>query len=114
MSASRCTRARLATSCRVTGGSVFAPARQRSAPSLLVDPGLEHAASRDLRQQLVGVALLVESLVEQVLRIAEIELVGERTRRAVGGDLVMLDALRRRDQRRVFDDGITDRGDDLL
>src|SRR5581483_10533722 len=44
----------------------------------LVDARLEHAAGRDLRQQLVRVRFLVERLVEQILRVAEVELVGER------------------------------------
>src|SRR5262249_4852345 len=67
---------------------------QRSACGLLVDPGPEHAAGRDLRQPLVGVALLVERLVEEVLRLRQVELVGQRARRAVCSDLVVLDTLR--------------------
>src|SRR5205085_3243917 len=80
----------------------------------LVDAGLEHAAGRDLRQQLVGVALLVQRLVEELTRVREIELVGERAGRAVGGDLVVLDALRRRDERGVLDRRVAARRDRLL
>src|SRR4029078_8762501 len=72
----------------------------------LVDSGTEHAAGRKLRQKLVGVALLVEGLVEQILGIAQIELACERLRRAVGGDLVMLDALCGSDERGVSRSGV--------
>src|SRR5206468_10803927 len=72
------------------------------------------AAGRDLREELVRARLLVERLVEQVSRLTEVELAGERARRAVGGDLVVLDALCGADQRRVADGGVAPAGDDLL
>ena len=40
-----------------------------------------------LREQLVGLGFLVERVVEHLLRVAEPQLVGERTGGAVGGDL---------------------------
>src|SRR3954452_2923933 len=69
---------------------------------LLIDPGLEHAAGGDLRQELVGLRLLVEGLVHQVLDAVVAAVTGELPGRAVGGDLIVLDALRRSDQRRVL------------
>src|SRR5947209_2016848 len=64
---------------RTPGGKVLAG-------SLLVDAGPQQAAGRDLRQQLVGLALLVQGLVEEILRVVEAELVGQRAHGAVGGD----------------------------
>src|SRR5919201_4952165 len=98
----------------IGAGSVRSRPKVVSTASLLVDSGLEHPAGRDLRQQLVGIALLVQRLVEEILRISEVELVGERASGAVRGDLVVLDSLCRRDQRRILDDRITDCGDNLL
>src|SRR5690242_18750425 len=68
---------------------------------LLIQPGLEHATGGDLRQELVGLRLLVQRLVHQVLDAVEAAVVRELPRRAVGSDLVVLDALRRTDQGRV-------------
>src|SRR5919109_1202882 len=96
------------------GGSWVAPALPPSTPGLLVDPSLEQAAGGDLRQQLVGVALLVESLVEEILGVAEVELVGERPGGAVARYLVMLNPLCGGDQSRVLDGRVTTCGNDLF
>jgi hypothetical protein len=55
---------------------------------LLVDAGLEHPASCDSGKELVGLCLLVECLVEQVLGIVEVEMSGERLSGSVCGNLV--------------------------
>ena len=68
---------------------------------LLVDPGLEHAAGGDLRQERVGLRLLVERLVHQVLDPVEAAVVGKLPRGSVGRDLVVLDPLGSGDQRGV-------------
>src|SRR2546430_17683379 len=75
-----------------------ATAFTRLARRLLVDPGLEHAAGGDLREELVVLRLLVERLIHQVLDPVEAALVGQLPRRAVGGDLVVFYALRGVDQ----------------
>src|SRR5205085_2148724 len=49
-----------------------------------------------------------------ILRVAEVEFAGERLRRAVGGDLVMLDALRGGDQRGVLRGRVAVGLDDLF
>src|SRR6266571_4218092 len=85
-----------------------------SASCLLVDAGFEQAARRDLRQQLVRIAFLVESLVEEIFCVTEIELVRERARRSVSSDLVVLDALCCADERRVLDGRVAACVDDLL
>src|SRR3954471_3426470 len=61
-----------------------------SALGSLVDAAAHEAARGELREELVGVALLVEGLVEQTLRVAVVELPRERARGAVGRDLVVL------------------------
>src|SRR3989440_10500443 len=81
---------------------------------LLVDPGLEHAAGGDLREELVGLRLLVERLIHQVPDAVEAAVVGELPRCAVGGDLVMLDALRRADQGCVAGHRVATHADHLL
>src|SRR5581483_6995770 len=82
---------------------------------LLVDAGLRQAARRDLREELVGVALLVERLVEEVLRVVVAELAGQGPRRSVRRDLVVLDALRCGDERCVLRGGVpAARLDDLF
>src|SRR5262249_53271837 len=80
----------------------------------LVDARAEHAARRALRQQLVRVRLLVERLLEQVAGVVEPELSRERPGSAVRRDLVVLDALRRRDDRGVLRNRIAGHVDDLL
>src|SRR5581483_5215035 len=98
------------------------PPRRRRPPApglafagrLLVDAAAEHAAGCDLRQQRVGVAFLVEGLVEERRRVVVAELARERPGRAVTGDLVVLDALRCCDEGRVLRDRITRRLDDLV
>src|SRR3954465_5736717 len=67
-----------------------------------VDSALEHAASGDLGEKLVGHLLFVEALAEPLGRIGEIQMVGECQDRSVGCDLVVLDTLGRRDQRGVL------------
>src|SRR5690348_4416865 len=91
-------------------------ARSRASSALrrLVHAGLHPAAGGDLRQERVGLAFLVERLVEQVLRVAVAELVGERLRGAVARDLVVLDALCCGDQRCVLGRGVALGGDDLF
>ena len=64
-------------------------------------------------QQLVGCLFLVERLAEDIGCIVEVEIVGERRRGPVRRDLVVLDPLRRRDQRRVLGHRLTRRLDDL-
>jgi len=76
---------------------------------LLVDAGLGQA-----RQRLVGAPLLVEGLLQQIARIPVFEAVGKRAGRTVRGNLVVLDALGGRDQRRVGDVGRATLGDDLV
>src|SRR5262249_22585747 len=87
---------------------------QALARRLLVDPRLEHAARRDLRQELVRVRLLVERLVHQVLDVVVAAVAGELTRGPVARDLVVLDALRGADQRGVLRHRVAAHGDDLL
>ncbi len=64
-------------------------------------PGLEHAAGGDLGQERVGLRLLVERLVHQVLDPVEAAVVGKLPRGAVRRDLVVLDPLGGGDQRGV-------------
>jgi hypothetical protein len=64
---------------------------------LLVDAAGEHAAGCDLGQQLVGLALLVERLVQEPVGIVVAKLVGQRASRPVARDLVVLDPLGSRD-----------------
>src|SRR4051794_19831812 len=59
----------------------------------LAGGALVHACDGDLGQRLVGSALLVESLLQKRRRVVLAELLGQGTRGAVGGDLVVLDAL---------------------
>src|SRR5581483_3535558 len=74
------------------------PRAVSSAGSLLVDARLEASAGCDLREKRVGVRLFVERLIEQLLGLAQVELVGQRAGGAVRGDLVVLGPLRRGDQ----------------
>jgi len=72
------------------------------AVSPLVETRDDEPSRRELRQEFVGLALLVERLAEKVARDAQVELIGERTRCPVHRDLVVLDALRRGDQSDVL------------
>src|SRR5205085_11060251 len=73
----------------------------------LIDAALEETARRDLRQELVRGALFIERFVEQLLGVPMVELACERTGRAVRGDLVVLNPLRSRDDRRVLRNRVT-------
>src|SRR6266540_6185739 len=73
-----------------------------SAGGLLVDTGAKHSPGSDLRQKLVGVGLLVERLIEDVSRIVETELVGERRGGSVARNLVVLNALGSGNQGRIL------------
>src|SRR5207237_6165932 len=68
---------------------------------LLVHTGTKEPAGGDAREQLVGLSLLVERRVQQLLPAVVAELVSQRAGGAVAGDLVVLDALGGGDQRRV-------------
>ena len=57
-----------------------------------------HRALCDLGELLVGLLLFVERLLEQLGRVCIAELVGERSGSAIGGHLVMFDALGCRDE----------------
>ena len=57
-----------------------------------------HLTFRQLRQQLIGSFLLLETLVQFPLIVTQLQLAGESSSRAVGGDLVMFEFLRRCDQ----------------
>src|SRR5207249_351886 len=60
----------------------------------------------DISQTLVGPRFLFQRLLQQLGDLAMAQLLGERARRAVARDLVMLDALRGSDERRVTHPGI--------
>ena len=61
-------------------------------------PRLGHQLARDLRQQVVGDFFLGQRLARGARRRPAADLPGQRPRRAVAGDLVVLDFLRRRDE----------------
>ncbi len=67
----------------------------------VVAGGLVDAALRELGQHVVGVAFLVERLLEKPDRVIVAEGLGIAARGAIGGNLVVLDALGRGNQRRV-------------
>ena len=79
-----------------------------------VDAAAHEPAVGELRQGLVRSGLLVERLVEERARPVEPELACERPRRAVGGDLVVLDPLARADQRGIERDRVPVRPGDVV
>src|SRR5437764_9463526 len=83
-------------------------------PRLLVHTAGDTPPGRDLRQQRVRLALFVERLLEQLFRVAEPEVAGEGACRPVRRDLVVLDALCSRDERRVLRGRVAAALDDLL
>src|SRR5690606_19394665 len=74
---------------------------------------VDHAL-RDTRQALVGAALLVQRLLEELCGALMAEAAREGASRAVARDLVVLDALRRADQARIRHIGVGLRAEELL
>ena len=69
----------------------------------LLERGLVDLRERDLVELLVGRLLLLEGLAEQLRGLLVAARLGQRVDRAVARDLVVLDLLRRGDQRRIED-----------